>query len=711
LQDFIETEDVVREYDSKIIRRIFRYIKRYKGLVCITLLALLVSTLGELVVPILEQRLIDDAIMPAFLRVDKANIENSNLEAASKTELERMIKHSLTIEIGDYFFVPEKREIGLTAKEKKKLESALILDSERWYTFARQSSNGSRDSGEVIARYPLLFYHDANNAALKSADLAQLAVGDREIIRKNDIHQIIIVCIGLLMVLAIVFAATFGQIVAASLVGQKVMKDMRIELFTHTASLSTGFLSDNPVGRIVSRLTGDVETINEFFTSVIVALLKDLSLMAGVLITLFYLAPKLALVVLICIPPVVIAAQFCRKKARDAFRRQRIASSAINSYTSEHLSLLSVVQLFRREKKTEKEFNERNNELLHANIDEMFVYATFRPIVEFLSVLTSAAVIVAGAIFVLDLSLSLGILVAFINLVALFYSPVMDISEKYTILQSAMAGGERVFDLLDKNEKIIDDAPPRDNEIEGDIEFKNVSFCYKKDEPVINDLSFKVARGEQVAIVGYTGAGKTTITNILARLWDIDSGEITIDGISIKDIPLKTLRRSVLPVLQDVFLFSGTIAENISLGLPLSEEAIRAAARTVHADTFIEKLSSGYNTVLSEGAVNISHGEKQLISFARVIAHNPKVVILDEATSSIDTETERLLQEGMAKVLNGRTSIVIAHRLSTIRGADRILVLSGGALAEEGSHAELLAKGGIYSLLCKLQFEIEAAPR
>jgi ATP-binding cassette subfamily B protein len=705
LRDFIETEDVVREYDSKILKRIFHYIKRYKGLVFITMFALLLSTLGELLVPILEQRLIDDAIMPVWLRIDKTYIKNSDLDAASKTELERMIKHPGTLETGAYFFVPEKKEIGLNAKIKKKLESSKILDGERWYAFDKISSNGSNEREEVIERYPSLFYHDTNTGAIKNDDLLKLTVGDREIIRKDDIWQIVIVCAGLLIVLAIVFTATFAQIFAASLVGQRVMKDMRIELFTHTASLSTGFLSDNPVGRIVSRLTGDVETINEFFTSVVVALLKDLSLMAGVLITLFYLAPKLAIVVLVCLPPVLIAAQFCRKRARDAFRRQRIASSAINSYTSEHLSLLNVVQLFRREKKTKKEFNGRNDELLQANIDEMFVYATFRPLVEFLSVLTSAAVLVSGAIFVLDLSVSLGILVAFINLVALFYSPVMDISEKYTLLQSAMAGGERVFNLLDKNEKISDSASSFNKEIEGSIEFKNVFFSYKKGEPVIKDLSFKVDRGEQVAIVGYTGAGKTTITNILARLWDIDNGVITIDGINIKDIPVKTLRRSVLPVLQDVFLFSGTIAENISLGLPLSEEEIKAAARTVHADTFIEKLASGYNTVLSEGAVNISHGEKQLISFARVIAHNPKVVILDEATSSIDTETEKLLQEGMAKVLDGRTSIVIAHRLSTIRGADRILVLSGGALAEEGSHAGLLAKNGLYSLLCKLQFE------
>ncbi|MDR1586600.1 MAG: ABC transporter ATP-binding protein/permease, partial [Treponema sp.] len=424
---------------------------------------------------------------------------------------------------------------------------------------------------------------------------------------------------------------------------------------------------------------------------------------------------------------------------RDAFRQQRVASSKVNSYLSERLSGVQVVQLFLGEKKSRKEFGERNGEFLKANLAEMYVYAIFRPIIDFLSVLTTAVVIAVGANFVLKLSLSLGVLVAFINLVGLFYAPVMDIAEKYTLLQSAMAGGERVFALLDTDERIPDrgtrnieepaapEEPPdpvdraaipglKNHEprepqskslVRGRVEFKDVSFSYKDGEEVLKHLSFTVEPGEMAAIVGYTGAGKTTIINALTRLWDIQGGSITLDGIPVTEIPLQQLRRAILPVLQEVFLFSGTVAENISLGSPLREADIVAAAKAVHADEFISRLPDGYNTKLSEGAATISSGQRQLISFARVIAHNPAMVILDEATSSIDTETEHLIQLGIQRVLAGRTSIVIAHRLSTIRHAERILVLSGGRLVEQGRHDELIAKNGLYAGLYRLQFASE----
>jgi ATP-binding cassette subfamily B protein len=287
----------------------------------------------------------------------------------------------------------------------------------------------------------------------------------------------------------------------------------------------------------------------------------------------------------------------------------------------------------------------------------------------------------------------------------MFFNPVTDIAEKYTMLQSAMAGGEKVFKLMDIDEHIEDAGTHKiDEEVRGNVEFDNVRFAYKKGEEVLKGLTFNIKPGEMAAIVGYTGAGKTTIINVLARLWDIDAGEIRLDGIPIKEIPLEQLRRSIMPVMQDVTLFSGTIEENISLGLDISEEKIIEAAKTVHAHEFISGLPDGYKTVLSEKAANISTGQRQLISFARVIAHNPRVVILDEATSSIDTETERLIQLGIKTVLTGRTSFVIAHRLSTIKDADRIMVLSGGRLAEEGSHDELIAHGGLYAGLYRLQY-------
>ena len=585
---YFDTDVVTKEYDSRIIRRILSYLKPYKLLVVITLAALVVSTLGELVIPVLLQRIIDDAIL------DK----------------------NITFLI-----------------------------------------NG---------------------------------------------------CIIYFAALVLVFIFTFIQTWTSNLMTQAVMKDMRISLFTKTLSQSTGFLSRHPVGRIVTRLTSDISTMDEFFTTVLVAFLKDIFIMAGALVTMFILSPKMALVVLVTLPPVLIVTLISRVRARDAFRRQRTASSKVYSYLAERLAGMQVVQYFRQEKKSAKEFKEGNRELMDANLGEMYVFATFRPIVEWLATFTLAAVLVAGSRLFLSLSLSLGVLIAFISLVQMFFNPVTDIAEKYTMLQSAMAGGEKVFKLMDTDEQIPDNPCLNSSlivPVRGHVEFDNVRFAYKEGEDVLKGLSFSVKPGEMAAIVGFTGAGKTTIINVLARLWDINFGEIRLDGIPVKNLPLDKLRTYVMPVNQDVTLFSGTIEDNISLGLDLSTEEIIEAAKTVHAHEFISALPDGYKTELSERAANISTGQRQLISFARVIAHNPRVVILDEATSSIDTETERLIQLGMKKVMAGRTSFVIAHRLSTIQGADRILVLSNGRLVEEGKHEELVKRSGIYAGLYRLQYD------
>jgi len=587
---YFDTDDVTKEYDSRIIRRILSYLKPYKHLVIITVAALVISTLGELFLPVLLQRIIDDGIL----------IKNV---------------------------------------------SFLIRG-----------------------------------------------------------------CVIYLLILLFVFSLTFVQTWTANLMTQRVLKDIRIALFTKTIGQSTGFLSRHPVGRIVTRLTSDVQTMDEFFTTVLVAFLKDIAIMIGALITLFILSPPLAAAVLITLPPVLILTFISRVKARDAFRRQRTASSLVYAYLAERLSGMQVVQLFRQEKKSSAEFQKSNKELLDANLGEMYVFATFRPVVEWFSTFTMAVVIVAGSRMMLSMSLSLGSLIAFINLVQMFYQPVTDIAEKYTMLQSAMAGGEKIFKLMDTDEHIKDSAGSQmtaPEDIKGNVEFKNVNFAYKKGEDVLKSLSFSVKSGEMAAIVGYTGAGKTTIINVLTRLWDIQTGVISLDGRPVNDYPLDKLRNSIMPVNQDITLFSGTIEENISLGLELPEEEIIEAAKAVHAHEFISGLKDGYKTILSERAANISTGQRQLISFARVIAHNPRVVILDEATSSIDTETERLIQLGMKKVLSGRTSIVIAHRLSTIKNADRILVLSGGRLVEEGNHEELIAHNGIYASLYKLQYSQE----
>jgi ATP-binding cassette subfamily B protein len=708
MSDYFEQEEVVKDYDNTIFKRILSYIKPYRHLAVITFLALAASTVGELLLPVLEQRIIDDAIVARYLSFNIETAAEKQISEKTAAALKTLSKGSGLFQtepvmINGILFVPQNQQLRISGDIEKELRAEHILDGEQWYAFKLNENNR-----QYVLNNPL-FIQDENAAALKSNLLKTLSKDEVRAIRGADLDRINGVVLILFISLLIVFAASYIQTWSANLIGQRVMKDMRLELFQKTISQSSGFLSRNPVGRIVTRLGGDVETINEFFTNVMVAFLKDISVMAGALVTLFLLSPRLALVVLVCMPPVVICMTLSRVKARDAFRRQRIASSAVNSYFSERLSGLQIVQYFRRERKSMNDYGALNKELLDSNLSEIRVYAIFRPIVEFIATFTTAALIAIGSVLVLNLTLSIGVLIAFINLVAMFYAPVMDISEKYTILQSAMAGGERVFALLDMEQRIPDQGKREISAVRGHIEFKNVSFSYKTGEEVLKNLSFQVEPGETAAIVGYTGAGKTTITNVLTRLWDIDSGKISLDGINIKEITLKSLRRSVLPVLQDVFLFSGTIAENITLGIELPPAEARAAAinaaKTVKAHDFIMRHSEGYDTILSEGATNISSGERQLISFARVIAHNPSVVVLDEATSSIDTETEQLIQAGMDRVLSGRTSIVIAHRLSTIRNADRILVLKGGAVAEQGRHDELIAYNGLYAGLYRLQFQ------
>jgi len=462
------------------------------------------------------------------------------------------------------------------------------------------------------------------------------------------------------------------------------------------------------VGRLVTRLTSDIEVISQFFSDVLSAFIKDASIMIGSLIVLFLLSWKLALIVLTTMPFVFIAAAIARIKARDAFRNQRYWTSKVNSYLSEHISGIDIVKLFVQEDKVSENFSKNSKQLLKANIAEMYVYATFRPFVDFMATLTTVLAIFFGAILFLKMQISIGTLIAFISLISMFYSPIKDLSEKYILLQSAMASGERIFGLLDQDERFPDQLPefvgkPFPRNIRGHIELSHVWFAYKNEEWVLKDVSFIVNPGEKVAIVGYTGAGKSTIANLLARFWDIQKGSILIDGVPIGQFPLKHIRKLIQSVPQDVFLFQGTIRENISLGLDLSQEKLEEATKAVYAHDFISSLAQGYDTPLSEGGLNLSLGQRQLISFARVLAHEPSVIILDEATSSIDTETEKLLQRGIEGLLKGHTSIVIAHRLSTIRDANRIIVLGQGRVAEIGTHDELIALHGLYWNLYRLQ--------
>ncbi|MBN1835625.1 MAG: ABC transporter ATP-binding protein [Spirochaetales bacterium] len=695
MSEYFEQEAVLKGYDSSIMRRILSYLRPYLAVFLLSILALLLATGGEVLLPVLIQRATDEHILPQRQGVF--------LDRLPEELRDRLTREGPLPEMGGLALVPSSRMAELSAREKRDLREQGTLLEGNYYLV-----EGFREDPElagVIGRHPELFLTGASAAAISAEDMRSLPREEIKSLRKGDYQGLFRIAQVFVAVLLGVFAFTFLQVYLEAYVGQMIMKDLRTQLFDHTLRLSLRFLDRNPVGRLVSRITNDVETINEMFTTVLSSTLKDLAMMVGVLVAIFLLSPRLGLVTLLTLPPVFVLTLVFRTRAREAFRKVRLAVSRLNSYLSEHISGMRVVQLFAQEKASKQAFEERNQELYKANLGEMFVFATFRPLVDLLSTVTVAVIIYFGAGMLLRDVVSLGVLIAFLNLVRMFYQPVMDLSEKYNILQSAMAGAERVFNLLDASDRIVEpERPVPLPRVQGRIEFDRVGFHYKEGEPVLRELSFTVNPGERVAIVGYTGAGKTTITSLLTRLWDVQSGAIRIDGTDIRQVARGELRRRVQSVLQEVFLFSGSILDNIRLGSPIPEERIREAVRLVRADSFVDKMPDGIHSPLTERGGNLSVGQRQLISFARVLAHDPDVLILDEATGNIDTETEKLIQEALERLLAGRTSLVIAHRLSTIRHADRILVLHQGQLYESGTHEELMRRKGMYHSLYRMQF-------
>ena len=698
MADFFESDEIVKSYDGTIVRRIFAYVRPYGKLLAAAALTLALSTAGELVLPVLVQKTVDEALVVSWASVDPLALRDPRLDGLDVPEDAPAI--------GGRVYVRDNALASLAKDDKRDMEAEGVLDPGPYYLTRVDGAGALPDAVAAGLGSPGGPRLSDGWLVAPAAYPRTLAPVDARALRAADARVVAAYGWTLLAVLVVVLLSTFAQTWTTSLIGQNVMKDLRMQLFRRTSRQSLAFLSRQPVGRLVTRLTGDVETINEFFTNVVVSFVKDASVMVGALVVLFAMSPRLGLVAVATLPPVLVATGVSRRKARDAFRRQRTWLSRVNAFIAEHIAGAAVVKLFGRERAVATEFERKDAELMKANLGEMYVFATFRPLIEFFSSVSTAVVLWFGAGLRGSGLISLGALIAFVNLIRMFYQPLQDISEKYTLLQSAMAGGERVFKLLDADERVPDvGAAALSVPVRGRIEFDRVWFAYKGDDWVIRDLSFVVEPGETVAIVGYTGAGKSTVGALLARLWDPQRGEIRLDGTPIRDLPLAGLRASIRPVMQDVFLFSGTVASNIDLGLGLERPAIEAAAKAVRAHGFITALDGGYDARLGEGAATLSSGQRQLLSFARVVAHDPSIVVLDEATSSVDTDTERLLQEGLSGMMRGRTTVAIAHRLSTIRHADRILVLADGRLAEAGDHDSLIAKRGIYYNLYRLQYK------
>jgi ATP-binding cassette subfamily B multidrug efflux pump len=506
--------------------------------------------------------------------------------------------------------------------------------------------------------------------------------------------------------LLLTFATLYAEGYVMQLMGQYIMRDLRNQIFGHLQRLPLAFFDGNPIGRLVTRVTTDVDALNEMFTSGLVELIGDVLLLAGIVVVLFWLDWRLALVAFAIVPLLAVLTAWFRGGVRQSFRAVRVRIASINAFLQEHITGMPVVQLFGREALAYGEFVDINDRHREANVRSIFYYAVYFPGVELITAFGLALLIWVGGGEALRGVVSLGALIAFLQYAQRFYQPLSDLSEKYNILQGAMASSERVFRLLDTPVPI--ESPPAayaPARVRGAIELDGVRFSYKPGEPVLKGISFAVRPGETLAVVGHTGAGKSTLANLLLRFYDVEAGAVKVDGVDVREWSLPVLRRSIGMVLQDVFLFSGTVADNIRLGDSSIDDArLRWAAAEVRALPFIERLPGGLEAVVRERGAGLSVGQKQLIAFARALAFDPRILILDEATSSIDTETEQVIQQALERLLVGRTSLVIAHRLSTIQRADRILVLHKGELRELGTHQELLALRGIYYRLYLLQY-------
>jgi ATP-binding cassette, subfamily B, multidrug efflux pump len=510
-----------------------------------------------------------------------------------------------------------------------------------------------------------------------------------------------------LLILLVGLVLRYLHVLLLSIVGQRIMFDMRSQMFDHLQRLSLSYFDHNPVGRLMTRLTNDVDSLNEMFTSGAISILGDVLTLVGVTIALLVINWQLALVTFIVLPPLLWIASYFRVAMRDNFRAIRVRLARINAYIAENIAGMSVVQLFNRERRNFEQFDVLNRDYLQQTIRSLLYFILFSSITNFFSALAIALIIWYGGGRILVGAMTLGALVAYLQYVDRFFLPIRDLAEKYNILQSAMASSERIFRVLDEPVIVQDPETPKEfGKVQGEIEFRDVWFAYNPGEWVLKGVSFKIRPGERVALVGATGAGKTSIISIMSRFYDVQKGAIYVDGIDVRDVRQKDLRKHIGAVLQDPYIFSGTIASNIRLHEEqISDEQIRKAAEYVNAAHFIEQLPHTYDEEVRERGAGLSVGQKQLLAFARAIAFNPEILlILDEATSSVDTETEVLIQDALNKLMLNRTSIVIAHRLSTIRNVDRIIVMHKGRIVEEGSHEELLNRQGMYRKLYEFQY-------
>ena len=653
-------------------------------------------TLFDLALPYISKIAIDRYILASWYRVDFAPMEE-----ATRNELLKEAEGILESKDSSHGFIPHEKIRKIDPTFLHELRAKGLVPDERFYRVPPDLREKFLD----IAKEGV-FLKDGSFMIPFQA-LEHLKAGDILKLRERDLRGLSLVGIALLSFLLISFLLGYGEYYLLELIGQRIMQDIRLELFQRMQSQGVSFFDRHPVGRLVTRVTNDIENLNEMFKSVMVTVFKDVFILTGILIILLYLNWRLALVAFALLPIIFGLALLFSSLAREAFRELRAKVAKMNAFLQERITAMRIIQLFASEPFQQERFGLINHENYVAGMKQIKIFAIFMPVMDLFASFAVALIIWYGGGKVINEQLSLGSLVAFISYIQMFFRPIRDISEKYNIMQSAMASTERIVEFLDHREEISDpEDPQKPEKMEGHLEFKNVSFGYDKERLVVKNLSFEVKPGEMVALVGATGAGKTTVVNLIERFYDPLEGEVLLDGVDVRRRAQHELRSHIGLVMQDVFIFSGSLIDNILLGKERKGSGVlEQAVRQANADKLVQKLPAGFEHEIGEEGSNISAGERQLLSFARALAHDPKLLILDEATSSVDPETERLIQEAISKMTRKHTTLVVAHRLSTIRNADRILVMHHGRIREQGTHDELMSLRGIYYKLNRFREE------
>ena len=686
MKNYHEEDTLGKAYDSRLMKRLLSYAKPYSVSLLISVLLLVFITGAELAKPWLVQIAIDDYIgAKTLVAWDQGTEPQSGVEINGKVFFVESRIDAEPVDPTRYQVVQYNRNNYLVPFELRGEEYKVVEEGGGVFF--------ETDSG----RYESQLLSAADNSALRS----------------EDVSGLIALALIYLVTIAAGFIFNYTQVYLLHKTGQNIIFDLRHHIFSHLQTLSLKFFDNNPVGRLMTRVTNDTETLNDMFTSVLINLFKDFFMLSGIIIVMLRMNTKLALICFTILPFVLFSTVMFRLKARDAYREVRTRLARINATLQENISGMRIIQIFHREKQKFTEFDEINTSHFRASMRELMVFAVFRPSLDLLYFLGLALLIWFGGGDVLRGTVEFGVLYAFIQYIKMFFDPINNLAESYNVLQSAMASSERIFQLLDTKPSVANAELPTEVDIKGKIEFRNVWFAYNPGEWVLRDVSFTIEKGETVAFVGATGAGKTSIISLISRLYDIQEGQILIDGVDIKTLSTDQLRRSIAVVLQDVFMFSGTIADNIRLNnADIDDQKILEIAEAVDAHKFISGLPLKYESEVKERGATLSAGQRQLLAFARALAFDPSILVLDEATASIDTETELIIQKAMKTISKGRTTIVVAHRLSTIQNADKIIVMHKGKIREMGNHQELLANGSHYYHLYQLQYkdqELEAS--